>query len=75
MRASAGVKVRFEIGFMGWGRTGLGLGESLNRADVWVRLGLRLEVGLASAARERLGWGQGWGQGQQVALPSPPAQG
>lgn len=66
MRASAGVKVRFEIGFMGWGRTGLGLGESL---------GLRMEVGLASAAREGLGWGQGWGQGWQVALPSPPAQG
>lgn len=47
LRAGAGVEVRFKIGLMGWGRTGLGLGESL---------GLRSEVGLASAARERLGW-------------------
>lgn len=47
VRAGAGVEVRFKIGSMGWGRTGLGLGESL---------GLRSEVGLASAAREGLGW-------------------
>lgn len=47
VRAGAGVEVRFKIGSMGWGRTGLGLGESP---------GLRSEVGLASAAREGLGW-------------------
>lgn len=47
VRAGAGVEVRFKIGSMGWGRTGLGLGESP---------GLRSEVGLTSAAREGLGW-------------------
>lgn len=33
MRASAGVKIKLEIGPPWWGRMGLGLGESLNRAE------------------------------------------
>lgn len=46
------------------GTMALGLGESLNRAEVWVKL----EVGLPFAAGEGLGWGQGCGQGWQVGL-------
>lgn len=40
-----GVKARFGIGFPWRGRMGLELGKSLNRAEVWLRLGLRFEVG------------------------------
>lgn len=40
-----GVKAQFGMGFPWLGRMGLGLGKGLNRAEVWVRLGLRFEVG------------------------------
>lgn len=57
-----GVKVRFGIGSPWRGRMGLGLGESLNGAELWRRLGLRLEVGLAFAASEGPDWtAPGWG--------------